>query len=142
MRNRAGILIIENNMVAVIQRIKGENVYYVIPGGGVEKGESFEEAAVREAKEEIGIVVEKLKLGMQFEQNGTHRYYFAGKYSGTMGKGTGEEYRSGEGVYLPCWIDLNALYDKKLYPKEVKSMLIQQWSGGSTHEDGSYGTCP
>ncbi|MGR3764680.1 NUDIX hydrolase [Rossellomorea sp. NS-SX7] len=132
MRNRAGILILENNKIAVIKRKKGGRQYYVIPGGGLEEGESFEEAAKREAQEELGIEVGELTLALEFEQNGSQKYFIAGKYSGKVGRGTGEEYRSGEGTYIPRWIDLNELYDKALYPEEVKSMLLQ---GGSIHDD-------
>ncbi|MCA1054492.1 NUDIX domain-containing protein [Rossellomorea aquimaris] len=126
MRNRAGILLVENEQLAVIKRTKGQTIYYVIPGGGVEEGESFEEAAKREAAEELGIQVENLQLALEFEQNGSQKYYFAGKYNGTLGKGNGEEYRTGEGTYLPCWIGLKSLDDKALYPEEVKSMLLKK----------------
>jgi 8-oxo-dGTP pyrophosphatase MutT (NUDIX family) len=36
---------------------------YVLPGGGLEKGEDFEAAAIRELKEETGIHVERSNLG-------------------------------------------------------------------------------
>ena len=36
---------------------------YVLPGGGLERGETFEDAAVRELEEETGIWVKKLALG-------------------------------------------------------------------------------
>ncbi|MBH9968662.1 NUDIX domain-containing protein [Rossellomorea oryzaecorticis] len=125
-RNRAGILIIEQNKIAVIKRTIGKDEYFVIPGGGVDEGESFEEAAVREAEEELGIEVKELYLALEFEQNGSQKYFFGGKYIGELGRGTGEEYRSGRGTYLPCWIDLHRLKDVVLYPEEVKLYLLQQ----------------
>lgn len=125
-RNRAGILIIEQNKIAVIKRTIGKDEYFVIPGGGVDEGESFEEAAVREAEEELGIEVKVLYLALEFEQNGSQKYFFGGKYIGELGRGTGEEYRSGRGTYLPCWIDLHRLKDVVLYPEEVKLYLLQQ----------------
>ncbi|OAT83899.1 hypothetical protein A6P54_00950 [Bacillus sp. MKU004] len=125
-RNRAGILIIEQNKIAVIKRSIGKDEYFVIPGGGVDEGESFEEAAVREAEEELGIEVKELYLALEFEQNGSQKYFFGGKYIGELGRGTGEEYRSGRGTYLPCWIDLHRLKDVVLYPEEVKLYLLQQ----------------
>lgn len=39
-----------------------EEQFYAIPGGGVEEGESLEEAAYREVKEELGIDAKSLEL--------------------------------------------------------------------------------
>lgn len=35
--------------------------YYLFPGGGIEDGESVEEAAIKEAKEEVGILVDNVR---------------------------------------------------------------------------------
>ena len=42
--------------------------YYVIPGGGVEEGESLEEALIREIKEELGIDIEIVKYLREVEE--------------------------------------------------------------------------
>lgn len=47
-------LIVNNQVVCVKNKIKNEG-YYDIPGGKIEKGETKEQAAVREFKEETGI---------------------------------------------------------------------------------------
>jgi len=54
MRNRASVVIVENNKVALIRRVREGLVYYVFPGGGIENGETPEEASKREAFEELG----------------------------------------------------------------------------------------
>ncbi|WP_257349135.1 hypothetical protein [Pseudalkalibacillus decolorationis] len=36
MRNRSGVIIMIENTVALIKRERGKEVYYVIPGGGIE----------------------------------------------------------------------------------------------------------
>jgi 8-oxo-dGTP diphosphatase len=51
MIQRAGIILIENGNLAVIKRIREGCIYYVIPGGGMEEGETEMETAVREAEE-------------------------------------------------------------------------------------------
>lgn len=38
--------------------IFGDQIYYETPGGGVDEGESYEEAVVRECEEELGVEVE------------------------------------------------------------------------------------
>lgn len=61
-RKAARAVIVDGEKTAVIQVENGE--YYKIPGGGVEEGESDEQAAEREASEEAGCKVELLgKIG-------------------------------------------------------------------------------
>ncbi len=55
MRTRAGIVLIEDNKVALIERHRAGLDYFVFPGGGVDEGETPEQAAVREAMEELGV---------------------------------------------------------------------------------------
>jgi 8-oxo-dGTP diphosphatase len=49
MRNRASVVIVEGAHVLLIKRNNKGRTYYVFPGGGIEVGESPQEAAVREA---------------------------------------------------------------------------------------------
>jgi 8-oxo-dGTP diphosphatase len=137
MIQRAGIILIENGNLAVIKRIRNGCIYYVIPGGGMEDGETEMETAVREAKEELGINVSELKTALTFKQNDTHSYYFVGKYNGLFGSGKGEEYdfTRDRGKYIPCWIPMEELAGKKLYPLEVKQFLLQQKAGGQEDDD-------
>ncbi|GMK41412.1 hypothetical protein PCCS19_44680 [Paenibacillus sp. CCS19] len=52
----AGGLIVKDNEVLLVRINYGANKgYWMLPGGFVEEGESFEEAAIREVKEETGI---------------------------------------------------------------------------------------
>jgi 8-oxo-dGTP diphosphatase len=55
MRTRAGIILIEDDKVALIERHRAGLEYYVLPGGGVDEDETPEQAAVREAREELGV---------------------------------------------------------------------------------------
>ena len=56
----AGILI-ENNKILLIEHKKNDKKYWLIPGGGVDWGESTAEALIREYKEEtnLDIIVTK-----------------------------------------------------------------------------------
>ena len=46
MRDRGSAVLIENNQVTLIKRIKNGATYYVFPGGGIEEGQTPEEATV------------------------------------------------------------------------------------------------
>ena len=48
------------NYTVSVRNKYGEK-YYVVPGGGVEDNESFEEAAIRESMEELGTSLYNLK---------------------------------------------------------------------------------
>ena len=55
-------LIEDGNKILLQNRIKEDWKGYTLPGGHVEKGESFVDAVKREIKEETGLVIKKPKL--------------------------------------------------------------------------------
>ena len=63
-RKAVRCFLINNNKVVVIKYKSGNKKegYYDIPGGKIEEGENPEEAAIREMKEETGLIVTNLKL--------------------------------------------------------------------------------
>ena len=54
-RHSARCINIQNSLVAMVHSIKYN--YYKFPGGGIEEKESAEQAMIREAREEAGLVV-------------------------------------------------------------------------------------
>ncbi len=90
MRSRSSVVILENNKVALIKRVRDGSVYYVFPGGGMEEGESPEEAAKREAFEELGVQVRIHKCLSKVEFNEIQYYFLAEIVSGTFGTGKGK----------------------------------------------------
>ena len=58
MRLRVSLIIIRDKEILLIDRQRNGRSYYVIPGGGVEAGESLAQAALREAQEELSLDVE------------------------------------------------------------------------------------
>jgi ADP-ribose pyrophosphatase YjhB (NUDIX family) len=63
----------EDNEVLLIKRT--DNNKWGIPGGSCELGESFEEAAIREAYEETGIMINSLHLFSVFSGKEMHFIY-------------------------------------------------------------------
>ena len=52
---RSAVLLVQDGMIACIERRRDKRQYYVFPGGTIEAGETAEQAAIREAKEELGV---------------------------------------------------------------------------------------
>lgn len=55
-------VLIENNQVLCISCKYEDGEYFLFPGGGLEAGETMEEAAVREMFEETGLIVKIKKM--------------------------------------------------------------------------------
>ncbi len=142
MRIRAGIVLVQDGKVALIERHRAGMDYYVFPGGGVDEGETSEQAAAREAMEELGIEVAiKQKVAeIQLGQKSRQFYFLVEQTGGEFGTGTGEEYTDsdpadpGEGIYIPVWMPIEKLSEyKNIYPESVASLVIrsvqQGWAG-------------
>lgn len=71
---RAGVVLVYRNFVLVVKQrqqeryatTKGEKEYWNYPKGHAKDGETDEGAAVRELREETGIVISENNLGMQY----------------------------------------------------------------------------
>ena len=139
MRIRAGIVLIQDNKVALIERHRAGLNYFVFPGGGVDEGESPEQAAVREAMEELGIQVTlKQKVAeIQLGQKSRQVYFLAEQTSGKFGTGAGEEYThadptsSDEGIYIPVWMPIEELpLHENVYPEDVAKLVVKSVKEG------------
>ncbi len=84
-----------NDDIVFIERHKKENDmmlhYFTIPGGGVEEGETFEEAAVRETYEETTLKTEVIKFLKKEEYDTGIVYWYLLKYLSGTPKLGGEE---------------------------------------------------
>ena len=139
MRIRAGIVLIQNNKVALIERHRAGLDYFVFPGGGVDEGESPEQAAVREAMEELGIEVAiKQKVAeVQLGQKSKQVYFLVEQTGGEFGTGAGEEFttsdqgNSDEGVYIPVWMPIAQLpRHENIYPVDVANLVVRAFKEG------------
>ena len=138
MRQRSGIILIEENKLALIERHRAGKHYFAFPGGGVGEGETPEQAAAREAEEELGIIVEIKQKAAEVFFNGNPQYYFlAQKISGEFGTGTGEEYgeyNSMHGTYLPVWMPLDDVLHKNVVPRELAELVVRSAKEGWSAE--------
>lgn len=107
-----------------------EYVYYTIPGGHVEEGETFEEAGIREIEEELNIKVEinDILLDMVNEDlKRREKFYFASYKSGILDVGNGPEFTNPDpakyGTYEIVTVDKDKIKSINLLPKEIKEKL-------------------
>ena len=63
MSYRAGIILVLNDKVALIERHRAGLHYFTFPGGHVDKGETPERTAVRETEEELGLAGDAQAIG-------------------------------------------------------------------------------
>ena len=125
MKHSGRVIILENNAMLLIKRVKNDRTYYVFPGGRAEIGETPEMTAIREAYEELGVHVQ---LGNCFDTirfGETQQYYFfATIVGGELGTGQAEEFTTGEGTYELEWLPVKELRHYPVIPMEVVDRLI------------------
>ena len=73
LRSGVGIVVLNNkNKVFVAKRIDNPKNFWQMPQGGIDRGENFYEAALRELKEETSIV--SVELIKEIEKKFTYIY--------------------------------------------------------------------
>jgi len=142
MRVRAGVVLIENGKVALIERHRAGKHYFVFPGGGVDEGETAEQAAIREMEEETGLRVTVLRrlTEVHFEMS-EQVYYLAERLDGQFGTGTGVEFTNSdpddptEGRYVAIWMPLEELAQHtNVYPAGVAALVMDAMKSGWPEE--------
>jgi len=135
MRKRAGIILIHEGKLALMERHRQGRHYFAFPGGGVDEGETDEQTAVREAMEELGIKVEVLQKAATVLRKGKRdQVYFLVRWvDGEYGTGTGEEFTEVEGengTYNPVWIPLGELLEKNVVPRGLAELTVKAYKEG------------
>jgi len=135
MTRAAAILLNEAGEVALIERRRDGLRYFLFPGGGVEPGETAQDAAIREAAEELGLGVTIDRTVAVVAFGGTEQVYLlAHTIGGTFGTGTGDEMSGsdfeGHGSYVPVWMPADRLLDADVRPRAVARLIADAGRDG------------
>lgn len=126
MQKRVRAVIIQDGKLLTIKRIKNNETYFVLPGGGVEKCEDEKSALIRECLEEVNVdvVVGHLIYGQEFNGN-EELFYLCDIVSGVVERGNGDEYEkmSENNYYEPAWLSLNNIESKNIRPLEIINFI-------------------
>lgn len=128
---RSAIILIDADRVALIERRRDGQVYYVFPGGKVERAESRESAARRETMEELGLEVRIGRLAAIVDTLDRKQYYYlATAIGGQFGAGTGAEMASdaasARGSFTPVWIWVDELPNHDVRPRSVAALIAER----------------
>lgn len=130
MRKRAGIILIHEGKLALMERHRQGRHYFAFPGGGVDEGETDEQTAVREAMEELGIEVEIVQKAATVLRKGKRdQIYFLVRWVvGEYGTGTGEEFTEVDeenGTYNPVWMPLENVLSENVVPRGLAELVLK-----------------
>lgn len=143
MRIRAGIVLIQDNKVALIERHRAGLHYFIFPGGGVDEGESPEQAAIRETMEELGIevVIQRKVAEVHLGPKSRQIYFLVERTGGEFGTGTGEEFIHSapddprSGAYVPIWMTFDELSQQEnVFPVDVAKLVLKSVNEGWPQE--------
>jgi 8-oxo-dGTP diphosphatase len=134
MSYRAGIILIQEGKVALIERSRDGRHYFAFPGGHIDARETPEQAAVRETLEELGLQVRITRLVAKFLWQGWWQFYFlAESLAGEFGSGKGEEMlhpAKEKGTYRPVWMPLAEIPSQPVMPPALASLVVRSAVNG------------
>jgi 8-oxo-dGTP diphosphatase len=119
------VVLIRDRHIALIERIRPGRHYWVLPGGGIEAGESGAEAAIREAFEELGIEV---AIVAHLDGAPSAECFLAECADREFGPVSGPETQSDpDDRHIARWVGLSELGTLELVPAELKAWLLRSF---------------
>ncbi len=137
MRKAVRAIITRDNSLLVMKRNNFGKRYYTLPGGGVEVGETLEEALVREMAEETGLKIDKLRPVFTERQPapyGLQTIYLCEDPGGELQMHPDADERSsnieGKNTYEPTWLAIDGLEGQELLSPSLKQAILDSIKSG------------
>ena len=141
MRKAVRAIVFHDNNLLVMHRNKFGNEYYALIGGGIDFGESAENALRREIKEESNLDIDSPKLVFIEEAGdpfGTQYIYLCDYVGGDISLQPNSEEaqinKMGKNLYEPLWLPIGELPNKPFMSPELKKALIDGINKGFPDE--------
>ncbi|MBI4926580.1 MAG: NUDIX domain-containing protein [Anaerolineae bacterium] len=123
-RARAAALIVRDGKLLLIRRRRAGREYYVLPGGGLEQGETYEAACRREVLEETGLQVISARLVLLYDNMGNPESSFLVTTVPSEPVLGGEEalQNSPENAYQLTWVSPEDLMKINVVPRVIREL--------------------
>lgn len=107
---QCGTSVIIRNENKILMQLRTDNKKWGLPGGSIEIGERVEETAIREVKEETGLIIDSKDLKLFDVFSGERQHYV---------------YPHGDEVYNVVTVFTTNVYSGKLHIDNVESSLLK-----------------
>lgn len=128
-RNRAFSAIINDGKIAMVKHERSTSSFWTLPGGGVEEGEELEEAAIREAKEEVNLKITIIRPLFSTEYTKGTEYCFLAIPSEEceLKLGCDPEFSDDDQILKEAaWIDVSCVCEDKQVSKVLEALTDEE----------------
>ena len=128
-KSARSIIITKDYKLLLMKRTKPDGVYYVTIGGGIEDGETSEQALLRELKEESGSIVDKPVFAFHYddsERQNSVDFYVCKEINRIKPTGTEwTKWNTPDNQYKLVEVSIDEVKNLPLKPEAVKDNVIE-----------------